>query len=137
MERFKKSSIQIKREIRKTMIDSRELRIGNFIQSNGKTLKVLGVKNEKVELDGYAHWIDLSTIEPIPLSEEVLLKSGAVLHGIEYIIKASALPMKIRFHSGIAYCEIGNVYLGDRIKYLHELQNLKYILCGVELEVKW
>lgn len=112
-----------------------ELRIGNFIEQG----KVLEVKPYHV---GVSYWhihkqedamslVKLYECEPIPLSEEVLLKCGAIIDGIEYIIKASALPINIRFHSGIAYCEFGNVYLGDRIKYLHELQNLKYIICGV------
>lgn len=124
-----------------------ELRIGNYVNYNDGSghddiRQVVGIdRNSVTSIVKGCHFATAirsnDFIYPIPLSEEVLLKSGAILHGIEYIIKASALPMKIRFHSGIAYCEIGNVYLGDRIKYLHELQNLKYILCGVELEVKW
>lgn len=106
-----------------------ELRIGNYVKCvDGNTICI--DKDDMIYI--LSNTFD---VEPIPLSEEVLLKSGATVDGIEYIIKASALPIKIRFHSGIAYCEVGNVYLGDRIKYLHELQNLKYVLCGVELEV--
>lgn len=131
-----------------------ELRIGAIVQykwfekpSFRKTIihreqvSVLAIdgENKRVLIKPKQHrknqtWVSLEKIQPIPLSEEVLLKCGAILHGIEYIIKASALPIKIRFHSGIAYCETGNIYLGDRIKYLHELQNLIYALCGREME---
>ena len=78
----------------------------------------------------------LEDLQPIPLTEEILLKRGAKLHGIEYIIKASALPIKIRISYGIAYCEFGNVYLGDRIKFLHELQNIYHALTGQELKIE-
>lgn len=106
-----------------------ELRIGNYVKCvDGNTICI--DKDDMIYILS-----NTFEVEPIPLTEEMMLKCGAVLHGIEYIIKASALPIKIRFHSGIAYCELGNVYLGDRIKYLHELQNLKYAICGLELEV--
>ena len=132
-----------------------ELRTGSIVQykwfekpSFRKTIihreqvSVLAIdgENKRVLIKPKQHrknhtWVSLERIKPIPLSEEVLLKCGATLDGIEYIIKASALPVKIRLHSGIAYCEFGNVYLGDRIKYLHELQSLVFALCGRELEV--
>jgi len=122
-------------------LSAKHLRIGNLVSLSGSLILTVYEIHEDcfyardAKGDSFKNtWADL---QPIPLSEEVLLKCGATLDGIEYIIKASALPIKIRFHSGIAYCEFGNVYLGDRIKYLHELQNLKYALCGVELEVKW
>ncbi|WP_293933116.1 hypothetical protein [Sphingobacterium sp. UBA6645] len=118
-----------------------DLRIGNYIKDTdtNRVGQVVWFSKKKigVKLEHSTIWQTVDEYSPIPLSEEVLLKCGAVLHGIEYIIKASALPVKIRFHSGIAYCEMGNVYLGDRIKYLHELQNLIYILCGKEIEVSW
>ena len=122
-------------------LSAKHLRIGNLVSLSGSLILTVYEIHEDcfyardAKGDSFKNtWAD---VQPIPLSEEVLLKCGATLDGIEYIIKASALPIKIRFHSGIAYCEFGNVYLGDRIKYLHELQNLKYALCGVELEVKW
>lgn len=113
-----------------------ELRIGNHIGQG----EVMEIKENVVRVKYTADkertsLIRYEDIQPIPLSEEVLLRCGATVDGIEYIIKASALPIKIRFHSGIAYCEFGDVYLGDRVKYLHELQNLVFALCGREMEV--
>lgn len=128
------------------MITPQELRIGNYINFNDGSChddirKIVGIStkdiNTVVKGCHFATAIRSNNlIYPIPLTEEILLKCNATLHGIEYIIKASALPFKFRFHSGIAYCEMGNVYLGDRIQYLHQLQNLYNLLTGKELEIK-
>ena len=119
-------------------IKASDLRLGNWVMYDNRYFQVSIIAECFPELNTYEFGIgvvDYNNISAIPLSEEVLLKCGATLDGIEYIIKASALPIKIRFHSGIAYCEFGNVYLGDRVKYLHELQNLVFALCGREMEV--
>lgn len=116
-----------------------DLRLGNWVMYDNRYFQISMIADVFPELNTTEFGIgvvDYNNIKPIPLSEEVLLKCGATVDGIEYIIKANALSIKIRFHSGIAYCEFGDVYLGDRIKYLHELQNLVFALCGRELEVK-
>lgn len=120
------------------MIQANELRIGNWVKYNGKPIKVYNVSSVQIN-----EWQDMSAsgsvlideLSGIELTEEILLKCGAILHGIEYIVKAGALLLKIRNHYNIWYSEFGNIYLGDRIKYLHELQNLFHTLTGKELEV--
>lgn len=118
------------------MIQANELRIGNWINVYGKFEKVESIGTYGVSFyTGFAKYT-LPNLKPITLTEEILLKCGAKLQGIEYIIKASALPIKIRISYGIAYCGFGNVYLGDRIKFLHELQNLYQALTGQELKIE-
>lgn len=123
-------------------ITAQELRIGNLVSyiNTSDICKVIGISEYglDVEFKEETTYIEHDQFEAIPLTEDILLKCGAILHGIDYVIKACALPIKIRFHSRIAYCEFGefgNVYLGDRIKYLHQLQNLYFCLTGQELEV--
>jgi len=120
-------------------LSAKHLRIGNLVSLSGSLILTVYEIHEDCfyarDAKGGSFKNTWADLQPIPLSEEALLKCGATVDGIEYIIKASALPIKIRFHSGIAYCEFGDVYLGDRVKYLHELQNLVFALCGREMEV--
>lgn len=82
--------------------------------------------------------VDYRSLEPVPLTKEWLIdKFEATLIGIEYKLKASALEITIRINAGHVYCEFGNVYLGGRIQYVHELQNLVHSLCGKELSIKF
>lgn len=118
------------------MIQANELRIGNLVSFYGKFEKVESIGTYGVSFNNGFGKYTLPNLRPIPLTEEILLRCGAKLHGIEYIIKASALPIKIRISYGIAYCEFGNVYLGGRIKFLHELQNLYHALTGQELKIE-
>lgn len=74
--------------------------------------------------------------EPIPLTEEWFIKCGyEKADGVDYVLRISALKMTSRIHSNICYSEVGGIYLGDRIKYVHELQNLYHSLTGNELTI--
>lgn len=116
-----------------------DLRIGNFVSLSGSLILTVYETHEDCfyakDAKGSSFKNTWADLQPILLSEEVLLKCGATVDGIEYTIKASALPINFRFHSGITYCYFGDVYIGDRVKYLHELQNLVFALCGREMEV--
>lgn len=116
-----------------------ELRIGNYMQDKKSRLCEV-VRLSKAPDENRIEAVEGATttypVAPIPLTEEWLLKLGAKKSGIEYKLKASALEITIRINSGQVYCEFGNVYLGGRIQYVHELQNLVHSLCGKELEVK-
>lgn len=130
-------------------IDQRELRLGNYILDDEGRVGVV----ERIESDYFNEWdgsgdevviysIDGSirqseNIYPIKLTEKLFLKCFNVkVDGFSMIIFAGALPITFRFNSGRVYCEVGDVYLGDRITYLHELQNLVQILLGRELIFK-
>lgn len=117
-------------------MNSRDLRVGNWLKYNNRLVIVDEILFEGINLTHEGAEYKYEDLKPIELTEEILLKWGGMLHGIEYIIKARALPIKIRFNSGIAYCEFANVYLGDSIKHLHQLQNLYYALCNEELNVQ-
>lgn len=112
-----------------------ELRIGNFIEQG----KVFEVKPYHVRV---SYWhvhkqqdamslVKLDECEPIPLSEEVLLKCGFKDYEGWYQKEGIQL-YRIRD----LYFR-GNFPIKADIVHLHQLQNLFYSLTGEELEVSW
>lgn len=118
------------------MLTIQELRIGNLLyDEDGFPFYVSSLFDDYMR-DSADNPHQLEDIKPIKLDEDILLKCGAKKDGWEFKLKACALEITIRLNYGYVYCEFGNVYLGDRITYLHELQNLIYGLSKRELEVK-
>ncbi|KAA0126423.1 hypothetical protein FY557_17385 [Chryseobacterium sp. SN22] len=117
------------------MIKAKELRLGNKVQKYGKTVTVdLGVL-AKINNGSVVY-------EPIPLSEEWLLKIG-------FEKKAEHNFRKFIFERGIIHAytnkpeveiELGNKsgysFGYPKVKSVHQLQNLVHSLTGEELTVK-
>lgn len=120
-----------------------ELRIGNLLiyKGDGKVYPVALIDKDTFDEDG-------NMLEPIPLTSEILEKcgfkkrrDGEYLYSIELdkhisivINKDTFFPMLLQdaeFSGG----EL-SVFCCNEIKYLHQLQNLKFALTGEELEVK-
>jgi len=102
------------------MIQETDLRIGNYVLYSGHYRKIVSL-NLGTDVNA----------EPIPLSEELLLKCGAInKFGRTYFIGKIKFDINtlniVRFHySGkVAY-----------IYYLHQLQNLWYSLYNEELQI--
>lgn len=136
-----------------------ELRIGNYISIHNVWYKIVGIEKERVLIEyhnGEAdyYWIDY--IEPIKLTEEVLLKIGfrkeerisSILYYLDYeidldecihvkylIYDSKALPL-LRITSPSAIIFESYKFTKRGIKYLHELQNAYYCLTGEELEIE-
>ncbi len=113
-----------------------ELRIGNLIRfSEDGTIftidsieeKGLSVQNEKE-----IAWIELEEFEPIPLTEEWLLKFGFEKQGLNKFWKE---PMLLTFLH-VDYC----LFLANQrhvnIFYVHQLQNLYFALTSEELKME-
>lgn len=118
-----------------------ELSIGNLVMYNGEVVKVEQITKHKI---GYhtkpnetrMNYARLCEIEPIPITDELLLKNGFKQCG--YIFKALFIEMyevangwhlhidNERFETAIALT----------IKHLHQLQNTYYFVTGKELEMK-
>lgn len=125
------------------MIQAKELRIGNFIKSKyGDGILEL----QDITVKGYsAEWIDYDNYEPIPLTEEWLLKfgfvkkypKGWVASGEDYFqFKEFLICSRKQFNS---FCwewkkpfTTSSITVTD-FKYVHELQNLVFALTGEEL----
>lgn len=119
-----------------------ELRIGNWVMYKPINtlikvgLLILGEIQESNSIN------NKSDFEPIPLTEEILLKCGAsiVLGTYNYYISLWEIKSEIHFelfrdgYVCVIYSSTGSVVPND-IEYLHQLQNLFYSLVGEELQI--
>lgn len=129
------------------MIDVKDLMVGNYVlDRGGKTLRIDYFEQDKVcmEIEGsYLNPYPLHPLteyfeylQPIILSEEILLKCG-----FENKIKGNYCHKEFTK----LYVNIGNsigINFGNKngilkfVDYLHELQNIFWILTKQELEIK-
>ena len=126
-------------------MDARELRIGNlFIDNKTKTIiSVIGLTEEIITFSG--HFKNDWQAEPIPLTEEWLLKFGFESYNQKSYKLNIILDNKDTFlvfysHSGgnimMSINDPKNDYnLIREIKHVHQLQNLYFALTGEELEI--
>ena len=115
-------------------MEAKELRIGNRILFDGKitivNTRMLAYINNANRLKNK---IDLISFEPIPLSEEILLKCGFKENGNR------KRDFYFRNYCIELFDNSCNFWIGDfndiEINYLHQLQNLYWSLTGEELEI--
>lgn len=118
-----------------------ELRIGNYVHEKyyNRGYKFEPIKLKDIlsthivcSLDNAHNFED---IEPIPLTEEILLKCGFEFFDNERIFNNFVIE---DFHNGNYYFTAGEgIKLHEKhIEYLHQLQNLYFSLTGEELNVK-
>ena len=126
------------------MIQAKELRIGNWAYSP--------IMEDNIKVDCITGSIN---VEPIPLTEEWLIKFGFELDGEQ--INGKYYKKQLNYSSGFTdYLSIGDkgddkspIYLFDltsdygkffvlpyHYKHVHQLQNLIFALTGEELETK-
>lgn len=131
-----------------SVINTKELRIGNYVNlfkgidddgSDWVLCEVLMVSPNKVDLiDPLISQIfrsDIYSITPIPIAEEWLIKfgfTGRVDFKWKNNIGIQIVDGKFYF----ALKDMGNVFFHSIIecKYVHDLQNLHFMLTGKELE---
>jgi hypothetical protein len=126
-------------------MEARELRINNLIEVEGNIIEV-GIIKEKFISWNVAKYPENKVwnpfiptndirINPIPLTEEWLLKFGFLKLGEGYEFWESSV-FNIEFiRNHWHFCYTSNV-LCTHIKYLHQLQNLYFALVGEELTIK-
>lgn len=130
------------------MIQANELRIGNTLQYLGVTVDVLEIQREScVELGyfetsvGFQRSLFDNDIQPIPLTEEWLLKFGFEFSdfGDEPPYESYTLN-KVEmwdFNGEYWICNlIDQAAINTEFKYVHQLQNLYFALTGEELTIK-
>jgi hypothetical protein len=122
-----------------------ELRIGNIVYANGVNYKVWSICGGYIELDSepldHHTSLVLDKIEPIPLTEEWLLKFGFVIGSLKNCyFKAwgkngvESIVYEYHYKGGFEY-ELGT-HTFKVIEYVHQLQNLYFALTGNELIIK-
>ena len=117
-----------------------ELRIGNLVFAD-----LYGEKEILVEsicsinndvFNSTTGEIPFSSLKPIPLTEEWLLKFGFELKIGNYHLENFRFnisnPMN---YDGFLFCD-GYSVLTEKIKHVHQLQNLYFALTGEELTLK-
>lgn len=124
-------------DTKKGMVQANDLRIGNWFSLLGLTYQSTGVLNKGTYYiskrgigDSFEYY---ENIQPIPLTEEILLKCGFEKE-VNYV-------KGITIQDGIAYFddnEFGHSKEDEiECKYLHQLQNLYFSLTQKELTINF
>lgn len=118
------------------MIKANELRLSNLVLHKGKICSVLEIGEEWSRIDNDQLNTRNSEIEPIPLSEEWLVKFGWSEENKTRFIPPLGFSY---FRDGfrLINSEEGTFSVFyNKIEYVHQLQNLYFALTGEELTEK-
>jgi hypothetical protein len=111
-------------------MDAKELRFGNFVRTT------ITHTNIKITIDELLEIINEPSehqLEPIPLTEEWLLKFG-VLFGFSHCGSQYDIEFGLDCYNLRLPYDIGMSKFIGEIKHVHQLQNLYFALTGEELE---
>ena len=121
-----------------------ELRRGNLVKWYDVS-KVLELHSEKnkfdnvyIECEESFEWTEYNKLEPIPLTEEWLLKFGFLIIEINGKFEATLPNFRYniywnKYTDGFLFCDGETVLIN--FNYVHELQNLVFVLGQRELTV--
>tara|TARA_R110002124_G_scaffold283449_2_gene459479 strand:- start:6091 stop:6429 length:339 start_codon:yes stop_codon:yes gene_type:complete len=110
-------------------IRAKELRIGNLVNCLDETYEVsgLGTRNDVISLKG-RNLTAMNLINGIVINEKLLIKLGFNFNGLNFVNQFITIDSKDNcFRIWLGSCFVKN------IKYVHELQNLFYVLTNKEL----
>lgn len=125
-----------------------ELRIGNYVQHKGEIIKVEQITKRKIGYHKYAdkrtmQYLKYSEIEPIEITEDILLKIGlekVKVYSRENFIGDNNDVLLSHFYDKDYWRAIiyfNQCTIGKNIKYIHELQNAFFIANNKELKLKF
>lgn len=125
------------------MISANELRIGNWIYDKQKDqyVELTGIVETNQEIwVSYANGSSIYkttiwNVEPIPLTEEILLKCGFELNKEKTLFETDSCGIRLMNISNLYFK--ANFPIKSDIVHLHQLQNLFFALIGQELQVKF
>ena len=103
------------------MIQVNELRVGNWVLEDGEYKKLKSMWD----------FDDIDDFDPIPLTEEILLKCGFERNHYGGLYLLSKFDFDLTKEG---YFLVDNVRV--HCKHLHQLQNLYFALTGTELKIK-
>jgi hypothetical protein len=117
---------------------STELRIGNWVKGIGLNVQwdIEGVKYDFIYSLG--QWRHLSVFEPIPLTEEWLLKFRFELINNDYWQSRNSelkLHWTVNKNKMIPEFNEKRLVIGYDFEHVHQLQNLYFALTGEELTI--
>lgn len=114
-----------------------ELRIGNLVDTKEHKSIVISSINSIIDEIGYVWnnhnfgYYQLKTFQPIPLTEQWLLRFGFVKqHERFYVLN----DWVVEYREGTKLFNFATEeYIDIIVKYVHQLQNLFFVLTGEEL----
>jgi hypothetical protein len=136
------------------MIQANELRIGNWVKGIGHNVIWLIEGVEKGFIFSSNNWRIVESFEPIPLTEEWLLKFGfekikynseETGYGVDYVLTKydeHGFGFTLEYCEDFSICILGqkdDVGISPNLNVLrnvHQLQNLYFALTGEELTIK-
>ena len=118
------------------MIKANELKIWNWVQCYGNLIQIGNIhpKGTIVGDEPYS----ISELDPIPLTEEILLKCGFEQDGDNDYLQLYINDALNILWLGYLSIEVNGYFVALSEKeqlYLHQLQNIYFALTGEELEV--
>jgi hypothetical protein len=134
------------------MIKENELRIGNLVMDFEDSQKYHPIECIYLNMHD-KYWVSyrnnsikcsVESLEPIPLTEEWLLKMGFdISNSSGYNIKNNGIEIDVWFNDDglindiqISSTNISGAYPNIKhFQYVHQLQNLYWCLCGEELKL--
>lgn len=112
------------------MIQATDLRVGNKVHyDTGESIEVHTIDWNDIKMAELNNRMFNINHKPIPITEDILLKCGFVRINSGWF-RLGNLAINISFDT-----EWGGNWMGIRLKYLHELQNLYWCLCKKELDI--
>lgn len=110
------------------MIKAKDLRIGNWIQHNGRFCKVNTIDGWELGLiEAGDSFGPASIYEYIPLTPELLERCGKHIEDLQDLL--------LIITNNAGGWMLGVKATGKKIAYVHQLQNLFYALTGEELNI--
>lgn len=123
------------------MIDLKDVKIGNWVQSNGKQMTISGIDRFSFTALHDGKFYAMEDIDPIPITEEILLAMGFEWDDIRTHIDKTEkglykeFMMMLKTSDGKRWyaAPFGYPIQSARTYYVHQLQNLYFSISGEEL----
>lgn len=120
-------------------MNCKELMVGDWVNVNGLNLKVGAIHADEigvVDPDYKIYWCsddEFDRIDPIPLTEEILVKNGFGMVNNQYFF--GQVEIKELRDCWVVTINKKDADIDINIHYVHELQHLLR-LCGIEKEIE-
>lgn len=121
-------------------LQAKDLRIGNLISFTymGTISEVAFIKRGCVYVKAYKRAFRYLVLEPIPLTDDILFKTGFEKHSNHFFYRKFEISLMLEEGVTYHFCNLQQGWSAFHVKiqYVHELQNIYFSIMGKELEIK-